>query len=175
MACQEALSAKTERVAKDALLKLHAILVKQHKQAKEQQQQAMVDAATAAKKDGADVACTTKATSIPEAVVLRILVKITNDQVDQLASANNSTATTSNQHGSSAEDAAAQRQKDALATAFTELGSLLNTVYNRLKELGVDAFMGDKDAQVVQHLEWFAYVAWNIGLHASGKLQGSVA
>lgn len=201
MACQEALTTGNTSVAGEALTLLHALLVKRSSAATaacSEPNSAAGPSAAAGQDDqqhngpegkqGAGQSAVKGAEGeqpdLPEATVLRCLVKLELDEVAAALAApggvggarkgkggvfTERAGVAAMQPGSEKDDGEVGGQCALqLKKVLMRLTDHLQLAYKRLKRIGLEAFVGPEEAHREEHLAWFASTAWNAGLDAAG-------
>lgn len=191
MACQEALGAGAPPIARAALTQLHALLVSKAPPARASSDNNNADAPADPPQEGADKdrdgGHTPRPQLLPEATVLRCLVRLELDEVAAAtagggggaAAAGSSEPAAGGEPTAGIDPAAAGGKggaggggEDPLKAALGRLGQWLHLALQRCEALGLTAFVGagEGGARGGEQLAWFAAAAWNGGLDAAGAL-----
>jgi hypothetical protein len=175
MACQEALASGAAPVARAALTKLHALLVAR---AAARAPSAELEKGTGEDGLQGDKAAPVQAAAegsedLPEATVLRCLVKLGLDELASALQAQQPPRPTAGDGGAEGgSSGGGEAAATALRAALTRLGQWLHLASQRIGALGLAAFVGPGEAHAAEHVAWYAAAAWNAGLDAAGGPTG---
>jgi hypothetical protein len=194
MACQEALSVGAAPIARAALTQLHALLVARAAEreaagadqgsgpegnaadgdAAAPQREESAGAASARGMSGKGAAAGADARGpkgdddLPEGTVLRCLVKLSLDEVVAALQPQQPKQCGEQPQGGGGGAGEGGDRAKALRAALVDLGQWLHLASQRMRALGLAAFIGSDEAHAGEHVAWFAAAAWNGGLDAAG-------
>lgn len=152
-AVRESVTANTLSLAKSALQQLLALMQAQDKN------KTAADTTTGHDANGSDTA-----SCLSECVVIRALVKLQQQELEQHLSSAAAVATDAQK-----ELDQQQQQTAPVQACIAELSETLNSANVRAKRLGVEQFTGEKEAAALQQVEWLSMCAWNAALQAAGE------